>query len=158
MPTFALRDPATGETFDSQTLKGSDSLVIFLRGTWCPYCREQLALLSQRYSEIRSAGISVVAISCQSEGSIARHLSAHPLPFPLLADERRTAARAFGVHYTFRWDGMNLARPSLFISDAAGIVTFRHVGRNMTDLPVQMILEKFLTLLSPARTLGSVAP
>ncbi|MFM7321866.1 MAG: peroxiredoxin family protein [Armatimonadota bacterium] len=158
LPPFALQDPATGETFGTTGLNGSDVLLVFLRGTWCPFCREQLSLLRDRYPQLSSAGIRVVAISCQSAPSIARHLEASPLPFPLLADERREVARAFGVHYRFRWDGVNLAHPSLFIADSSGRITFKHVGRTMSDLPVATILDRFLGFLgNPGSVEGGAA-
>ena len=147
LPAFALTDPATGKSFGTSDLIGADAMVVFLRGTWCPYCREQLALMKERYSEIEAAKIRVVAISCQSAASLARYLEGNPLPFPVLADESRGVARAFGVHYRFRWDGMNLAHPSLFIADRTGTITFKHVGRTMSDLPIGLLLDRFLGFL-----------
>lgn len=148
IPAFALPDAATGAAFESSSLAGNDALIVFLRGTWCPYCREQLEILSDRHSVLENAGIRVIAISCQSEGSLRTYRSANPLPFKLLADASRRVARAFGVHYWLRWDGFHLAHPSLFIVDRSGTVTFAHVGKSMSDLPVGLILDRFTAILA----------
>jgi len=147
-----LPDAATGASFESNSLVGSDVLIVFLRGTWCPYCREQLKVLSDRHSVLDRAGIRVIAVSCQSEGSLRSYRIANPCPFPLLADASRRVARSFGVHYWLRWDGFHLAHPSVFIVDQSGTVTFAHVGKTMSDLPVGLILDRFTAILasSPA--------
>lgn len=154
LPTFELPDPASGKIFDSRELAGSDALILFLRGTWCPYCREQLAVLSARCDALAAAGVRVVAISCQSAESLKRYSSGNPMPFPVLADESRATAKAFGVHYWWRWDGFNLAHPSLFIVDREGKASFSHVGKSMNDLPVGFILDKFAALLANGPKVG----
>lgn len=149
-PDFALADPATGATRRLQDSRGRDVLLIFLRGTWCPFCREQLRVLCATQERLDRAGIAVITVSCQTAASIGRFLAENPLPFPLLADERRQAAQAYGVHYWVSLEGFNLAHPSVFILDREGVITFSYVGRNMTDLPVTAILEKFLDFLGNA--------
>ena len=152
LPAFVLPDPATGTPFDSASLAGNDAMVLFLRGTWCPYCRQQLAVLAERFPVLEAAGIKVLAISCQSAASIRKFTDSTPLPFPLLADDKRQVAKAFGVHYRWRWDGFDLAHPSLFITDRSGTTTFAHVGKSMSDLPIGMILDRFTAMLSETRT------
>lgn len=147
-PDFALPDPATNKTERLSDRRGQDVLLLFLRGTWCPFCREQLKVLSAAHDKLTAAGIAVLAVSCQSAASIGRFVRGNPLPFPLLADERREVAKAFGVHYYLSLEGFNLANPSLFILDKEGVVTFAYIGRNMADLPLTTILEKFVTFVN----------
>lgn len=149
-PDFSLTDPVTGRTVSLADLRGGDALVVFLRGTWCPYCREQLRVLAERHPTLERAGVRLVTIACQRPEAIRRHVGANPLPFPLLADTDRRAAKAFGVHYWLRWEGFDLAHPSLFILDRDARIAFAHVGRSMRDLPVALLLDKFLGFLEPA--------
>lgn len=149
-PLFALpdaRDPDKSRMVSLSQFAGQDVLLIFFRGTWCPFCREQMRVLTENQARLEAARMQVIGVVCQSRASAGRWLAANPLPFPLLADERRAVARAYGVHYYLSLEGFNLARPSLFILDRAGIVTFAYVGRNMTDLPVTSVIEKFVVLL-----------
>jgi thioredoxin-dependent peroxiredoxin len=124
-------------------------LVLFLRGTWCPFCRVQLDALARAQPRLEQANIQSVAIACQSAGSVQRWSEKNPLPFLLLADESRAVARAWGTHYFLSWDGINLSRPALFVVGADGCVLFSHVGRRMDDLPVDLLLARFLQYLLP---------
>jgi peroxiredoxin Q/BCP len=146
-PDFWLPDVTTGVALGRSGLDGRDGLLLFLRGTWCPYCRRQLDQLRTHYESLTQAGIGVLAVTCQGADSVRRYLQADPLPFPLLADERRVVARQYGVHYWLSYDGVNLARPSLFILDRASVLTFVHIGRRMNDLPLERVLTRFLDLL-----------
>ena len=154
-PDFALPDAATGAECRPAQFAGRDVLVVFFRGTWCPFCRQQMRVLTENYPRLERARVQVLGVVCQSPASVRRHLDANPLPFPLLVDARREAAKAYGVHYYLSWDGVNLARPSLFVLDGEGRITFRYVGGNMRDLPVTSVLERFVRLLDGG---GTTAP
>ena len=146
-PDFTLPDAASGQDYRLLQWRGRDVLLVFFRGTWCPFCREQMRVLTQSHAQLHGGGIQVVGVVCQNKASVARWVAANPLPFPLLVDETRQVARAYGVHYRVSLEGFNLARPSLFVIDGGGRITFRHVGRNMRDLPVTTVLERFVGLL-----------
>lgn len=153
-PDFTLPDPASGGEVRLSAFRGRDVLLVFFRGTWCPFCREQMRFLSENHARLSAAGIAVVGVVCQSAASVRRHLEANPLPFPLVVDESREAAKHYGAHYWLSLEGFNLANPSLFIVDAAGNLSFAYVGRNMRDLPVSRVLDKFLSFLGD----GPAAP
>lgn len=63
-PPFELYAP-NGDTLNSaEVLASGQSLVlVFYRGTWCPYCTRYLAELAKAESEIADAGGIIVAIS-----------------------------------------------------------------------------------------------
>ncbi len=149
-PAFALSDPVTGEIVSLTDYAGRDVLLIFLRGTWCPYCVTQLETLRANFTAIERAQIAVVGVVCQSQWSVRLFLKASPLPFPLLCDGSRSVARAYGTHYWLSHEGFHLSHPALFILDKSQTVTFAHVGRSMSDLPLGVILGKFLQFLPGA--------
>jgi peroxiredoxin len=146
-PAFALPDPLTDQSVALESFAGQDVLLIFLRGTWCPFCVQQLQVLKDNFETLRRANVAVIAVVCQSRITVRLFLQASPLPFPLLCDGTRAVARNYGTHYWLSHEGFNLSHPALFILDKERTVTFAHVGRNMTDLPVSRILEKFVSLL-----------
>jgi peroxiredoxin len=150
-PDFTLPDALTGRDTRLSDFHGKDVLLVFFRGTWCPFCREQMRLLAENHDRLFAAGIAVLGVLCQNRGTVRRHLEKEPLPFPLLPDESRRVAREYGVHYWLTYEGFNLAHPSLFILDRQGRVAFAHVGKNMADLPVGTILNKFLQFLGDGK-------
>ena len=117
-----------------------------------------MAFLSQNHATLQRAGIAVVGIVCQNPASVKNYLLQHPLPFPLLVDAVRTVAKAYGTHYWFSLEGVNLARPSLFILNSAQKITYAHVGRHMRDLPVTYIVEKLIGLLPSNASSNIPAP
>lgn len=157
-PAFSLPDGATGRvlTLANAFAAGPNVMLVFFRGTWCPFCREQMRVLTESQCRLDAAGIAVVGVVCQSAGSVRRFLEAHPLPFPLLVDQRRSVAKAYGVHYYVSSEGFNLARPSIFLLDTDRRITFAHVGRGMRDLPVTSVIERFVGFLD--RNENEVAP
>lgn len=147
-PEFALPDARTGKSVAlTEYRAGRDALVVFFRGTWCPFCRAQMKALRDSYDRLTAAGIAVVGVVCQSATSVRRSLDTETLPFPLLVDETREIARRYGTHYYLSLEGVNLSHPALFVLDRAGGITFVHVGRNMRDLPVTTVLERFVDCL-----------
>jgi peroxiredoxin len=53
------------------------------------------------------------------------------LPFSLLADPDATAIKQYGV-----WDEQGeIARPAIFVIDAAGVVRYVYVGKDFADRP-----------------------
>ena len=147
-PGFTLPDGVTRQEYRLAQWAGQDVLLVFFRGTWCPFCREQMRVLRDNHDRLHAGGVQAVGVICQSAGSVRRYLTANPLPFPVLVDESRNVAKTYGVHYWLRWEGINLATPSVFVIDSAGRVTFAHVGRNQTDLPVTAVIERFAGFLT----------
>ena len=146
-PAFAIPDPRTGEMVPLSDFAGRDTLLVFLRGTWCPYCVSQLQLLRENFAVLERANVAVVAVVCQSQWSVKLWLGTSPLPFPLLCDGSRRVARTYGTHYYLSHEGFNLSHPALFVLDKKQTVTFAHVGRSMSDLPLGTILGRFLQFL-----------
>jgi peroxiredoxin len=149
-PDFSLIDPQTNTEVRLSELRGRDVLLIFFRGTWCPFCREQMAFLRDNAARLETANIAAVGVVCQNRETVKQYLEKNPLAFPLLPDESRAVAKSYGVHYWLTYEGFNLAHPSLFILDRQGVITFAHIGKNMRDLPLSRVLEQFLTFLDEA--------
>lgn len=148
-PDFTLPDPLTGANIRLSDFPNRDILLVFFRGTWCPFCREQLQTLTENDARLKAAGVTTLGVVCQSAASVRRYLQSAPIAFPLLVDETRAVAKAYGVHYKLSLEGFNLANPSLFILDRAGVVTFAYRGRNMRDLPLTDVLQKFVSFFPP---------
>jgi peroxiredoxin len=147
-PDISLTDPQTGQIAHLSDYRGKDVLLVFFRGTWCPLCRDQMTVLSENHARLAQAGIVLLGVICENPVTVRHYLKNNPLPFPLFLDGSRTAAKAMGTHYWLTHEGFNLSHPALFVLDRNGVISFAHIGRNMSDLPVAVILEKFLGFLN----------
>src|SRR5579859_48026 len=62
---------------------GGFSVVLFYRGSWCPYCNAQLRAFERASQELTDAGIRVVALSVDDEEATSALVAKHHLTFPV---------------------------------------------------------------------------
>jgi peroxiredoxin len=93
-PTLTVRPPGA-PAFDLPAyVAGHFAVVLFYRGSWCPYCNAQLAAFQRRSTELGEMGIRVVAMSVDDEETTRALIAKHRLEFPVghSADARAVAA------------------------------------------------------------------
>jgi peroxiredoxin len=80
-------------------LGGSYAVVLFYRGSWCPYCRAQLAAFSRARELFASIGITTVALSVDdeatSEALVAKLRLSFPVGFGANVDDIAAATGAY---------------------------------------------------------------
>lgn len=133
-PAFTLPG-AGGGSVSLEEYRGKKLYLFFFRGTWCPNCANQLRQIQRELSEIEKLGVSVLGICCQGTGPMAAFLKKEGISFPLLSDESRQTAKAYGVYTYLSWDSVNIARPSFFLIDESGVIRYRYVGAHQWDRP-----------------------
>ena len=57
------------------------------------------------------------------------------LPFDILVDDSRETVKAYGVWHPVGLDAWNIARPALFLIDAAGIIRYSFVASWQFEFP-----------------------
>jgi peroxiredoxin len=74
---------AGGDPFTlPDVLDGAFGVVLFYRGSWCPYCNAQLRAF-QRADALAEVGAKVVAVSVDDEPTTAALVAKHQLTFPV---------------------------------------------------------------------------
>jgi peroxiredoxin len=73
---------------------GDFAVVLFYRGSWCPYCNAQLRAFEQASQTLADNGIRVVALSADDKETTAELVAKHKLTFPVgyRADAEAVAA------------------------------------------------------------------
>lgn len=99
-PSFWLTDQFGKQVSSTELLAKGPLVVSFFRGTWCPYCNEEIQALTDAYPEFREAGAELVAITPQSAENAKPYRDEHPVPFHVLVDEDMSISNAFGLTYT----------------------------------------------------------
>jgi peroxiredoxin len=76
------------------SLAGGFGVVLFYRGSWCPYCNAQLRAFQRAQEKFTEAGIKVVALSVDDKPTTEQLIAKLELGFPVghSADARETAA------------------------------------------------------------------
>lgn len=104
MPAFSLQD-ANGKTVSSDDLlKQGNLVVVFYRGSWCPFCNAYLRKLQKNMTRIKAAGGSVVAISVENPDNSLAVSKKNEIDYPVLSDPGLSVARSFGIVYDFPKD------------------------------------------------------
>jgi peroxiredoxin len=81
------------------------AVVIYARGSWCPFCLCQLSNYAERFAEFKRSGIEVVARLLENQRRIRRLRKGLRLPFTLLSDTKFEASKALGLEMDERYGG-----------------------------------------------------
>ena len=71
----------------------------------------------------------------QSAGGVREFAERKAINYPLLLDPDRAVIKAYGVYQYLWFDAFNIARPALFLVDAAGAIRKIFVGESQRDRP-----------------------
>jgi peroxiredoxin len=145
-PDAGLRDLEGKDVTLHAIIAGKPTVLIFYRGSWCPYCNAHLSDLVTVEEELRSLGYQIVAISPDRPEELNRMTAADHLNYRLFSDPQAEAMKKFGVAYRLddttvtnykqkynvdleRSSGQThhiLPVPAVFILDRTGKIVFVH--------------------------------
>ena len=119
-PDFEL--PGTGgKTYRLADYRGRKVILAFYPGDFTAVCTKQFCSYRDQGERLDELGAEVLGISPQSVESHERFTEEKRLNVPLLADEDKSVARAYGVV------AGPMVRRAIFIVDEEGIVRHRKV-------------------------------
>jgi peroxiredoxin len=75
------------------------TVLIFYRGSWCPYCNLQMEQLMKLEPRLLALGYQILAISPDKPENLKLSLEKHKLNYTLLSDSPFHVIRAFGLAY-----------------------------------------------------------
>jgi|SRR5271170_413234 len=92
-PALPLTPPGGAALTLRDGFDGDFGVVLFFRGSWCPYCNAQLRAFQRAGDSLAGAGIKVAALSVDDEPATAALIAKHGLTFPVghSADARAIA-------------------------------------------------------------------
>lgn len=127
-PALSLPD-ARNRKVSLADYKGRNVLVLFFLGAACERCMGQLNAFAARRAAFAGAGIEMVAVSTEARESVQAMITATPTAarqysFPILADPKLTAFKAWGAYDDFE----RMALHGSFLIDAQGKVRWRDTG------------------------------
>jgi peroxiredoxin len=118
-PDFTLRDQDRNEHTLSEK-QGAPVLLVFYPFTFTGVCEGELCRIRDDYSQFESAGVQVLAISCDTVPSQGQWAKQQGWQFPVLSDfwPHGAVAQAYGVFN----DKLGCANRATFLIGADGTV------------------------------------
>ena len=129
-PSFKLKNGLGQVVSSEELLKRGPLVVSFYRGSWCPYCVEEVKALNQSYAEIKATGAELVVISPQGFSHTEKQQKDLELDYSLLVDENNSVGKAFRLTYSFPADLKDLYL-NTFKNDLA-----KHNESSTWELPI----------------------
>ncbi len=119
-PDFEL--PGTGDkTYKLSDYRGRKVILAFYPGDFTTVCTKQFCSYRDQSERLDVLGADVLGISPQSVDSHERFTEEKKLNVPLLADEDKSVAKAYGVL------AGPMVRRAIFVIDEEGVVRHRKV-------------------------------
>lgn len=146
VPPVLLQSPE-GEKNLRELIQGKPTVLVFYRGSWCPYCTYHLVEMMDSEPPLLALGYQILAISPDAPVHSEQLKKEKKMPYTLLSDPRLSAAEAFGLAFRldeatlekYRGYGIDLSKssggtnrdvlpvPAVFIIDAEGRIAFHFV-------------------------------
>ncbi len=142
-PSVTLSDSAGAPVNLATVFAAKPTILVFYRGSWCPFCNRQLAALGELEPQLLALGYQVLAVSPDSAEGLKKMSGQNHLDYRLLSDRTMQASPAYGVAFRvapelekkYRDYGIALAPqpdgsgpwlpvPTVFIVDRAGVIKF----------------------------------
>jgi peroxiredoxin len=141
-PSITVKLPGGGTLDLPDSLDGHFGVILFFRGSWCPYCNAQLRAFQRAGASLDAMGVKVVALSVDDEATTQELISKNGLGFPVghSADAKALAEKTGA----FLNDEPTFVQSTGFVLDPSGRVVVSvyssgAIGRLVPDDVVGMI-------------------
>ncbi len=164
IPPLTLKDIQGNDFNLNHALSEKPTVLIFYRGSWCPYCNIHLGELKTIESELKDLGFQIIAVSPDLPINLQASIEKHALTYKLVSDSQAVAIKALNLAFTVDSDIINkyhnygidlekasgekhhiLPVPAALIIDTAGVVQFSFTSPNYkvrVDLSVLLAAAK----------------
>jgi peroxiredoxin len=136
-----------------EAFAGDFAVVLFYRGSWCPYCNAQLRAFERAGQTLSDAGIRVAALSVDDKETTAALVDKHKLAFPVgYGADARAVAELTGAFVNP--DPVYLQSTGFVLDPAGKVVVSVYssgaIGRLVPDEVIGLV--RYLREHSPAAT------
>ena len=150
LPAFDAVDE-DGNTVSSASLRGAPAVLLFVRGSWCPFCSKQVKDLTRVYKEITDAGARLILVTSRPLDTTRRVADLFGVDFEFWLDEGLEVVRELGLlieagipEKSRQEFGSDTIWPVSLVVDGEGVIRLTEMSRFIADRPKP---EKFLAAL-----------
>ncbi len=148
-PDFALKDQYGATVTLKELRKKGQTVLLFYRGNWCPYCNRELKAFQDSLGMILTKKAQLIAITPETKEGIDSTVKKTGATFPILYDEGGKMLDAYQVSFKvddktvgrYKSFGIDLLKnnnqkeavlpvPAVYIINTEGTVTYRYFDEN----------------------------
>jgi peroxiredoxin len=146
LPDFRATDEQ-GDPVRSIELHGLPTVILFVRGNWCPFCSRQVSNLTQHYRDIIDLGARLILLTPKPLETTRRVAEFFKVEFDFWLDEDLSVTRQLGLlqeggvpkSYDREY-GRDTIWPTALVVDAAGIIRYTELSKHISDRPDPKLL------------------
>jgi peroxiredoxin len=153
LPEFRANDEQ-GNPMRSTQLVGSPAVILFVRGSWCPFCNKQVEKLTSWYKDIVDLGARLIIVTPKPLQTTRRVARFFEVEFDFWLDESLEAAEKLGLLHrsavpnSFRIEyGGDTVWPTALVVDRSGIIRYTELSKHISDRPDPEVLVAVLRKL-----------
>lgn len=146
LPDFPAADEQ-GNPIQSLQIVGSPTVMLFVRGNWCPFCTRQVEGLTRHYKDIVDLGAKLIFVTPKPLETTRRVAEFFEVEFDFWLDDELNAAKQLGLVMTAgvpsesqKEYGSDTVWPTALVVDASGIIRFSKLSRLVIDRPDPKLL------------------
>jgi peroxiredoxin len=146
LPDFSAVDEQ-GNTVRSSQVLGSPTVMLFVRGNWCPFCSKQVEDLTSHYKDIVDLGAKLIFVTPKPLETTRRVAAFFDVDFDFWQDDQLIAAKQLGLVMPAavpadqqKEYGADTLWPTALIIDSAGIIRYAKLSRLVIDRPDPSLL------------------
>ena len=141
LPDFSAVDEQ-GDPVRSTELHGAPAVLLFVRGTWCPFCSSQVANLTKHYKDIVDLGARLILVTPKPLETTRRVAEFFEVEFDFWLDESLEVTRQLGLiqkagvpkSYNKEY-GEDTVWPTAIVIDPAGLIAYVRLSKTVADRP-----------------------
>jgi len=146
LPDFQAADEQ-GSPVRSTQLHGSPTVLLFVRGNWCPFCSRQVSNLTEHYRDIVDLGAKLILITPKPLETTRRVADFFNVEFEFWLDDELSVTKQLGLvqpggvpkGYGNEY-GRDTVWPTALVVDAAGIIRYTELSKHISDRPDPSVL------------------
>lgn len=150
--SITLRTASDAPVQMDMLLKDGPIVLVFYRGSWCPFCEQALDGWDDSIDELHTIGGRLIALTPDAPSHVSETLTKQGLGFTVLSDANAQAAQALRVNFIvdsatrkrYRGYGIDLEQsnanglwqlphPGTFIIDTDGTVLYANVDADFRE-------------------------
>ncbi len=113
-------------TTDLNTIIQNGPLIlVFIRGTWCPFCRMHLSRLRNWMNNLQNKKSTVIIVSTETPEVIQEWVAKNPSSYIFASDSDYHLANYFGVHIVPN----DFANAATFLIDTDRVIKLSYIGK-----------------------------